>query len=154
MLDGEPCSILENEFVKPGKGQAFNRVKLRNLKSGRVWERTFKSGDTLEGADVMDVDLEYSYTDGEFWYFMDPNTFEQHSADKAAVSDAEKWLKEQEKLYPTLVKGIKCALKENYLWSHLSIGQARDLISFSSISLSSMSSYDWSYGEKFIVCED
>jgi hypothetical protein len=63
-------------------------------------------------------------------------------------------LKEQEKLYPTLVKGIKCALKENYLWSHLSIGQARDLISFSSISLSSMSSYDWSYGEKFIVCED
>ena len=62
MLDGEPCSILENEFVKPGKGQAFNRVKLRNLKSGRVWERTFKSGDTLEGADVMDVDLEYSYT--------------------------------------------------------------------------------------------
>ena len=72
MLDGEPCSILENEFVKPGKGQAFNRVKLRNLKSGRVWERTFKSGDTLEGADVMDVDLEYSYTDGGFWHFAEP----------------------------------------------------------------------------------
>ena len=54
MLDGDPCSIIENEFVKPGKGQAFNRVKLRNLKSGRVWERTFKSGESLEGADVMD----------------------------------------------------------------------------------------------------
>ena len=58
MLDGEPCSILENEFVKPGKGQAFNRVRMRNLKTGRVWERTFKSGESLEGADVMDYSLE------------------------------------------------------------------------------------------------
>ena len=59
MLDGEPCSILDNEFVKPGKGQAFNRVKLRNLKTGRQWERTFKSGESLEGADVMDRTMEY-----------------------------------------------------------------------------------------------
>ena len=70
MLDNEPCSILENEYVKPGKGQAFNRVKLRNLRSGRVLDKTFKSGDSLEGADVLDIDLEYSYTDGEFWYPM------------------------------------------------------------------------------------
>ena len=63
-------------------------------------------------------------------------------------------LSEQEELYPTLVKGVKCALQDNYLWSHLSIGQARELISFKSISLSSMSSYDWSYGEKSLVCED
>ena len=63
-------------------------------------------------------------------------------------------LNKQEELYPTLVKSIKIALKDNYLWSHLSIGQARDLVSFTSISLSSMSSYDWSYGEKFLVCED
>ena len=77
MLDGEPCSILENEFVKPGKGQAFNRVKLRNLNTGRVWERTFRSGESLEGADVIDRTMEYLYTDGEFWYFMEPDTFEQ-----------------------------------------------------------------------------
>ena len=70
MLDGEPCSILENEFVKPGKGQAFNRVKLRNLNTARVWERTFKSGESLESADVMDHDMEYLYTDGDFWYFI------------------------------------------------------------------------------------
>ena len=63
-------------------------------------------------------------------------------------------LTEQEELYTSLVKDVKIALKENYLWSHLSIGQARDLISFTSISLGSMSSYDWSYGEKFLVCED
>ena len=61
MLDGDPCSILENEFVKPGKGQAFNRVKMRNLKTGRVLEKTFKSGDSLEGADVIDTDMQYLY---------------------------------------------------------------------------------------------
>ena len=63
-------------------------------------------------------------------------------------------LSEQEELYPTLVKSIKCALQENYLWSHLSIGQARDLISFTSISLGNMSSYDWSYGEKFLLADE
>ena len=63
-------------------------------------------------------------------------------------------LSDQEELYPTLVKDIKCALQENYLWSHLSIGQARELINFTSIPLGSMSSYDWSYGEKFLACED
>ena len=65
LLEGDPCSIIENEFVKPGKGQAFNRVRLKNLKTGRVWERTFKSGETLEAADVMEHDMEYVYTDGE-----------------------------------------------------------------------------------------
>ena len=70
MLDGDPCSIIDNEFVKPGKGQAFNRVKFRNLKTGRVGEKTFKSGESVEGADVLDLDMEYSYTDGEFFYFM------------------------------------------------------------------------------------
>lgn len=105
MLDGEPCSILENEFVKPGKGQAFNRVKLRNLFSGRVWERTFKSGEKLEGADVMDHSMEYLYTDGEFWFFMDPKNYEQVQADKAAVGEEVKWLKEQEVYEVTLYNG-------------------------------------------------
>ena len=64
-------------------------------------------------------------------------------------------LNEQEEKYPSLVKGVKIALKENYLWSHLSIGQARDLVYFTDYSLASLSSYDWSYGEKFInACED
>jgi len=106
MLDGEPCSILENEFVKPGKGQAFNRVKLRNLKTGRVWERTFRSGESLEGADVMDRTLSYLYTDGEFWHFMDPDTFEQYQADAKAVGDAHLWLKEQDLCEITLFNGV------------------------------------------------
>ena len=63
-------------------------------------------------------------------------------------------LNDQEEKYPSLVKGVKIALKENYLWSHLSIGQARDLIYFTDAALASLSSYDWSYGEKFLICED
>ena len=105
MLDGDPCNIIDNEFVKPGKGQAFNRVKLRNLKTGRVLERTFKSGESLPGADVMDTDMQYLYNDGEFWHFMEPNTFEQHAASKSAVGDAAKWLKEQDTCVVTMYNG-------------------------------------------------
>ena len=95
MLDGEPCSILENEMVKPGKGQAFNRVRIRKLLSGKVVEKTFKSGDSVEGADVVEVELAYLYNDGEFWHFMNNETFEQIAADEAAVGDNVKWLVEQ-----------------------------------------------------------
>jgi elongation factor P len=105
MLDGDPCSIIENEFVKPGKGQAFNRVKLRNLKTGRVIERTFKSGDTIEGADVVDMEMQYLYNDGEHWHFMQPESFEQYTADANALADAKKWLKEQDICMVTLYNG-------------------------------------------------
>lgn len=106
MMDGDPYTILENEFVKPGKGQAFNRVKLRNLKSGRVIERTFKSGETMETADVVDTDMQYLYNDGEMWHFMVVETFEQYAADGAAVADAQKWLKEQDVCQVTLYNGV------------------------------------------------
>ena len=96
LLDGDPYTIVENEFVKPGKGQAFSRVRVRNLKNGRVVEKTFKSGDTVEGADVMELDLQYLYYDGEFWHFMEPVSFEQYSADEVAVGDNKIWLKEQD----------------------------------------------------------
>jgi elongation factor P len=102
MLDNDPCAIIENEFVKPGKGQAFNRVKIRNLKTGRVIERTFKSGESLEGADVVDVDMQYLYNDGEFRHFMKPDTFEQYQADEKIVGDAAKWLKDQDSCTITL----------------------------------------------------
>jgi len=106
LLDGDPCIILENEFVKPGKGQAFNRVRLRNLMTNRVWERTFKSGESLEAADVIDQDMEYLYTDGEFWHFMlTDGSFEQYPADAKAVGDALKWLKEQDVYTVTLYNG-------------------------------------------------
>lgn len=102
MLDNDPCSILENEYVKPGKGQAFNRVKLRNLKTGRVLEKTFKSGDSLEGADVVDMEMQYLYNDGEQWHFMVQDTFEQYAVDEKALGDTKLWLKEQDICVVTL----------------------------------------------------
>jgi elongation factor P len=110
MIDGDPCAIIENEFVKPGKGQAFVRAKIRNLKSGRVVERTYKSGESVEAADVMDVDLQYLYTDGEFWYFMDAKTYEQLAASAEAVGEAVKWLKEQDTCEVTLWNGTPLAV--------------------------------------------
>jgi elongation factor P len=110
MLDGDPCAIIENEFVKPGKGQAFNRVKLRNLKSGRVIERTFKSGETLDGADVVDTEMQYLYSDGDSWHFMVQDTYEQFAADRDALGDAAKWLKEQDLCVVTLYNGQPLAV--------------------------------------------
>ena len=105
LIDGDPCSIIENEFVKPGKGQAFNRVKIRNLKTGRVLDKTFKSGESLEAADVIDIDMQFLYSDGEFWHFMVPDTFEQHAADATAVGESHLWLKAQDSCQVTLYNG-------------------------------------------------
>jgi elongation factor P len=106
MLDGDPASIVENEFVKPGKGQAFSRVRIRNLKTGRTIERTFKSGETIEAADVVDVEMQYLYNDGQFWHFMNPESYEQMAADKAVVGDNAKWMKEQDVCIITLFNGV------------------------------------------------
>ena len=102
LLEGDPCIIVENEFVKPGKGQAFNRVRIRNLKTGRVVDKTFKSGESFEAADVIDTDMQYLYADGDFWHFMVPDTYEQYAADENAVSEARQWLKEQDVCQVTL----------------------------------------------------
>ena len=110
MLDNDPCAIIENEFVKPGKGQAFNRVKIRNLKTGRVIERTFKSGDTLEGADVVDVEMQYLYNDGEYRHFMVQDTFEQYQADSKIVGDASLWLIDQDFCTVTLWNDVPLAV--------------------------------------------
>ena len=106
MMDGDPCAILENEFVKPGKGQAFNRVKIRNLKTGRVVDKTFKSGESIEAADVVEQDMQYLYSDGEFWHFMFADTFEQLPADEKAVAEVKQWLKEEDVCSVTLWNGV------------------------------------------------
>lgn len=105
LIDGQPYSILENEFVKPGKGQAFNRVKMRNLKNGRVLERTFKSNETVEGAEVNDIDVQYLYNDGQFYHFMQPQSFEQYQVDAELLGDSTKWLMEQAECIITLWNG-------------------------------------------------
>jgi elongation factor P len=106
LLEGDPCNIVENEFVKPGKGQAFNRVKFRNLISGRIWERTFKSGESIEAADVLETDMQYLYTDGEFWHFMKTDgSFEQIETSEQTIGDARDWLKEEDVCAVTLWNG-------------------------------------------------
>ncbi len=110
MLDGDPAVILENDFVKPGKGQAFNRVKIRNLKTNRVVERTFKSGDSIPSADVVEIEMTYLYNDGEHWHFMGVENYEQYTIPTDAVADAKLWLKEQDVCTVTLWNGQALAV--------------------------------------------
>ncbi len=93
-MEGQPYTIVSNEFVKPGKGQAFNRVKLKHLMTGRVIERTFKSGDKLEIADVAEAMMRMLYKESDGVVFMDDNSFEQVKIMNAQIADNEKWLKE------------------------------------------------------------
>jgi elongation factor P len=95
MIDADPCIIVENEFVKPGKGQAFSRVRIRNLKTGRVIDKTFRSGDSVEAADIVQTEMQFLYSDGVHWHFMVPDTYEQFAAEESAVTDAKKWLTDQ-----------------------------------------------------------
>ena len=110
VIDGDPCVIVDNEFVKPGKGQAFNRIKTRNLKTGRVVERTYKSGDALEAADVAEVEAQYLYNDGNEWHFMCQVSFEQYSMNETGVGDSKLWLKEQGECMLTLWNGLPLAV--------------------------------------------
>ncbi|SET40809.1 elongation factor P [Thorsellia anophelis] len=110
MLDGEPCVILDTEFVKPGKGQAFTRTRVRKLISGKTLDKTFKSNESVDGADVMDLNMDYLYTDGEFWHFMNNQTFEQLSADAKAVGDNAQWLVENSECILTLWNGQPIAV--------------------------------------------
>jgi elongation factor P len=111
ILDGDPYNIVENEFVKPGKGQAFSRVRIRNLKTGRVIERTFRSGESVEAADIFETDVQYLYNDGDFWHFMEPESFEQHACSKESVGDEAKWLKEEDTCQIILYNGAPLSVK-------------------------------------------
>ncbi len=92
LLDGDPSVLLDCEFVKPGKGQAFTRIRYRNLKTGRVLDKTLKSSEKVEAADVVDTEMQYLYSDGGEWHFMDPRSYEQFVAAKASFGGTEKWL--------------------------------------------------------------
>ncbi len=106
LIEGDPCVIVENEVVKPGKGQAFNRVRIKNLKTEKTVEKTFKSGESIESADVIETEMQYLYHDGELWHFMQPDTFEQYAADNQSVGSAKNWLKEQDLCQITLWNNV------------------------------------------------
>jgi len=107
MLDGspDPWAVVDFQFVKPGKGQAFTRVKVRNLATNAVIERTFKSGEKLEPADVEQRQLQYIYPDGEDFVFMDEASGEQIHVSGAKIGDDARWLSDGMKIDVTLFKG-------------------------------------------------
>ncbi|MEG0037132.1 MAG: elongation factor P [Victivallaceae bacterium] len=94
-LEGQPYIILQNEFVKPGKGQAFNRIKIKSLISGRVIEKTFKSGESVEMADVAEVQMRLLYTDQEGATFMSDETFDQEQVFWDKLENIKNWLLEE-----------------------------------------------------------
>ena len=96
LIDNAPCSIIEHEFHKPGKGQAVMRVKYKNLLTGNTNDKTFKSGESAEAADVNHKDMEFLYSDGETWHFMDPSSYEQIEIGVNEIGDAKNWLVGQE----------------------------------------------------------
>jgi elongation factor P len=93
-VDGQPYTIINNEFVKPGKGQAFNRVKIKHLITGRVIERVLKSGEKLDVADVSESDMRLLYREQDGSVFMDDKTFEQVTISNECIGDVSPWLKE------------------------------------------------------------
>ncbi|MBS0634428.1 MAG: elongation factor P [Verrucomicrobia bacterium] len=93
-MEGQPYTIVSNEFVKPGKGQAFNRVKLKHLMTDRVLERTFKSGDKLDVADVEEKNMRMLYKENDGVVFMDDNSFEQIKIMNPQIGENGQWLKE------------------------------------------------------------
>ena len=111
IVNSEPCVITDTEYVKPGKGQAFTRIKYRFIKSGRVVEMTMKATDYVEAADVVDTDMQFLYADGEYWHFMNQESFEQVQADKAGMGGAEKWLKGEEECVVTLWNGVPISVQ-------------------------------------------
>ena len=105
MLDGQPYVVVEFQFVKPGKGQAFTRVKLRNMESGSTLERTFKSGEKLEPAEIETRTMQYIYPDGESYVFMDAGSGDQLMVPASKMEEEQKWIADGMTVEVTLLKG-------------------------------------------------
>ncbi len=104
-VDKEPYLIINNEFVKPGKGQAFNRIKMKNMKSGRVVERTYKSGDKIDLADVEEAEMRFLYKESDGAVFMDEKTFDQTTISNELIGSNAQWLMEETVFHVVFYKG-------------------------------------------------
>lgn len=93
-VEGQPYTVISNEFVKPGKGQAFNRIRLKHLLTGRVVEKTFKSGEKLDLANVEDTMMRMLYKEQDGIVFMDETSYEQHKISLDNIGETINWLKE------------------------------------------------------------
>ncbi len=104
MIDGQPYIVVDFQFVKPGKGQAFTRCKLRNMETGSTLEKTWKSGEKLEPADVEMRQMQYIYQDGDNFVFMDPGSGDQQFIPVEVMGDAKLWLADGMNVEVTLLK--------------------------------------------------
>lgn len=104
-IDNDPYNVVGIEFIKPGKGQAFNRIKVKNLLTGRVVEKTFKSNEKLELADVLETKMRLLYLEGDGAVFMDDNSYEQTTIDFDVIGDNKQWLLEDSLYDIILYKG-------------------------------------------------
>ena len=116
MIDGSPHDVIENEHVKPGKGQAFNRIKMRNLLTGRVQQKTFPSGANVEAADVHETEMNLLYIDHSGYHFMNESTYEQYTMSEKEVGESVKWLKDGMTITVILWDGkLISAVPENFV---------------------------------------
>lgn len=110
-IDGEPYLMVEMNFVKPGKGNALYKCKMRNLIRGTMLDRTYKGGDSLESADVEQTDVQFLYRQGEDYVFMDSTSFEQYEVKTEVAGDAWKYLKDGMTCSVTLFNGMPIILE-------------------------------------------
>jgi elongation factor P len=110
-LDGDLMEIVEFQHVKPGKGGAFVRTKFKNILTGRVLEKTFRSGEKMEEARVEDQAWQYLYSDGDLFYFMDNETFEQIEVNAPIIGDKQQWIKENTNCVLSFYKGKVIAME-------------------------------------------
>ena len=137
--NGKMCTIVEFQHVKPGKGGAFVRTKLRDIKTGRVVDYTFNAGTKFDTVRLETRKMQYLYNDGSDFYFMDPNTYDQMSMPAETVGDTAKWLKENDEaslLYageelisiePQMFVELECTrLQGRHRHQHHQAGNLRD----------------------------
>ena len=102
-IDGEPYVMVEMNFVKPGKGNALYKCKMRNLLRGTMFDRTYKGGDELEAADCEEISVQYLYKQGETFVFMHSETFEQYELTSEQVDDAWKYLENVPEMFDVII---------------------------------------------------
>ena len=110
-LDNNVFRVVEFQHVKPGKGAAFVRVKMKNVITGAVIERTFNPSEKLQGAEIEKKDMQYLYNDGELYYFMDNATYDQIPLNESQIGDALKYIKENMNVTMLSFKGSVFAVE-------------------------------------------
>lgn len=105
LYKGQPHAVVKCEFYFPGKGSAFARSKLKNVKTGNVYEYTFKSSDMVETVDVDTTELQYLYAEGDTYNFMNPRTYDQFEVDRSIFEGKEKYLLPEMKMFFNFYEG-------------------------------------------------